>query len=130
MNVAVNVVVIASPDEADDVRYFTMHAHGLIRTRKMSLVGFNEAKVVLPFISPSFLEDPFLVQKLHIAYHQQKRIIPVFLKPCDWSNNRHIFRMAGYPEDGYIYVSEVRKNNIDEAWVEVVHGLYDTLNRM
>lgn len=84
----------------------------------------EEAQVILLLVSSSFLASDYcwdIETKRAVERHDrgEARVIPVFLRPCDW-HKAPFGRLQALPKDGKAVTSW---KNRDEAWTDVAMGI-------
>lgn len=84
----------------------------------------ESARIILLLISPDFLASDYcydveLRRALERHERREAKIVPVFIRPCDWKT-APFAKIQGLPQNS-LPIAEWR--NADEGWVDVVTGL-------
>lgn len=93
--------------------------------------ALEDADIVLLLVSPDFIASDYCYEtelKKAIELHEanQLRIIPVIIRPVDWSETP-FHQFLAVPKDGLAVTSW---SNVDEAWVDVTVRLKDSIKEI
>lgn len=88
----------------------------------------EQANIIILLVSASFLASKYIWENeltLAMEWHKKKevRIVPVFIKPCDWKD-APFGSVQGLPRDA----KPVGDPDNDEAWVGVAKGIRDLVD--
>lgn len=88
----------------------------------------EQAQIIILLVSASFLASKYIWENeltLAMEWHKRKevRIVPVFIKPCDWKD-APFGSVQGLPRDA----KPVGDPDNDEAWVGVAKGIRDLVD--
>lgn len=117
------VQIIAAKENMNDVEQFTKHSVMMRRSGKLVFATPEAANITLVFVSQGYIDDPRCQQDTIVASHDGKKIIPIFVGLCDWQRINCLWGIQGLPHRGFIHDSQIRSNNADAGWVEVIKGL-------
>lgn len=88
----------------------------------------EQAHIIILLVSANFLASKYIWENeltLAMEWHKKKevRIVPVFIKPCDWKD-APFGSVQGLPRDA----KPVGNPDNDEAWVGVAKGIRDLVD--
>lgn len=91
----------------------------------------NSAKIILLFISPSFIESKYCYNtEMNVALDRHKAgdavVIPVILRPCPWQDAQ-IGKLQALPDEGRPIT---KWGNRDEAGLNVAEGVMKVVRAM
>ncbi len=89
--------------------------------------NLQEADIIVFLISSKLIATTFIWEKempLALKRHQNKEavVIPIILRPCDWTN-LPIAKLNAFPRKGVPITDKKEWGSEDEAWTEVVMGI-------
>ncbi len=90
----------------------------------------SSSELIIFLISSSFLDSDYCINvevKKAMEMHEEGRaiLIPIIIRPSDWESSP-LSKLQALPKDAKAVSSW---SNIDEAWLNVVHGIKDALDK-
>ena len=91
------------------------------------LEALKKSDIILPIMSPNFLADVELMDKLlpiasDLDKNEKAKLRPIIARPCDWRENQHLRTKVPFPENGEAVTSN-HWNTPDDAYFNIIQAL-------